>query len=410
MTACAKREEALPPDAPEEEVPPGHVRLRSGQVVTEELAAQVLPAARVAEASQRVRKERSGPALHPPPCTCARGEVAQLLAALAEEREARLAAERARAFAEGVVEGHRQALAQVLEARAAVSPAAVPLHVPPTAGDMSPPVPRGQGDMKGGRGVAAATTKSELLREREKLKKRRQRARKAAAERAREASPVPSVSPGTCPPAVPPWDTSRPARPPVPPTVRRARPAWMEDSALGPEKLFYAWCQEERLKAFPQALAERPPAEWGAWYQAALAEVGGDEGRLRAAWVAYLGEDWARSRKPVCPVKAFISPDRGVWRRHVPGQDVPADGALPPATPVDARRRAALEVGRGEEPPRVACATGCGEVSCQLVWGHPLAARCLARVEAEVALWTEESVTAWVRTAQARHAQFHARI
>lgn len=84
----------------------------------------------------------------------------------------------------------------------------------------------------------------------------------------------------------------------------------------------------------------------------------------------------------------------------------PEDGGAPGITqPADARRRAALDVGRGEEPPRVSCATGCGAVSSQFVWGHALSARCLARLEAAVPHWTAESVTAWVQAEQARLVQ-----
>lgn len=258
--------------------------------------------------------------------------------------------------------------------------------------------------MKGGRGVAAAEKK----REREKLKKRRQRAKKAAAEVAREVSPcppsVPPRPPGDMSPSVPPGDTPPPAPASVPPAVRR-KPSWQEDSPPRPEVAFFAWCQEERLRAFPQALLESAPASWGTWYGEALAAVGGDEGRLRAAWQAYLGESWARSRKPVCPVKAFINAE--VWRRHVPDQDVPAEGASPasPASPAEARRRAALDVGRGAEPPRTACATYCGATSCTTSWGHALCARCAAQLETDVPLWTGESVTTWVEAQQAHRAQ-----
>ncbi|RKH11981.1 hypothetical protein D7X74_24485 [Corallococcus sp. CA047B] len=76
------------------------------------------------------------------------------------------------------------------------------------------------------------------------------------------------------------------------------------------------------MAAFPNAMPQPPPPGWEAWYQQALVAVGGDEARLRAAWRAYLEDDWARARKPVCPAVAFIKPD--VWQRHVPGQDAPA--------------------------------------------------------------------------------------
>lgn len=134
MTSCTSRE-PVPVESPED-VPPGHVRLRSGQVVSAELAAQVLPPPRGAEASLREREARAAApaaAVSTSPCSCSHAQVEELLAALAEERESRLAAERAQAFAEGVAEGYRQALAHVLEGRAATSPALRALPAAPPA-------------------------------------------------------------------------------------------------------------------------------------------------------------------------------------------------------------------------------------------------------------------------------------
>jgi hypothetical protein len=105
----------------------------------------------------------------------------------------------------------------------------------------------------------------------------------------------------------------------------------MEDSPPGPEVAFFAACQEARRQVFPQALPESPPPTWASWYREALAVVGGDEARLKAAWGAYLSDDWARKCKPVCPAKAFCAPE--VWRRHVPGQDVLAPGAPRTSSP-----------------------------------------------------------------------------
>ncbi|WP_163998660.1 hypothetical protein [Pyxidicoccus caerfyrddinensis] len=410
MTSCSSREDAaLTEDS--DDVPPGHVRLRSGQVVTAELAAQVLPAPRGGKASQRVREERSGEPEDVAVRSCACAHVEEVLAALAEERASRVRMEQ-------LLQQTLEMLAQALESRPAGVPAQVPVSppaasppvpfaVPPSPGDAGGHVPRGRGDMKGGRGEAAtATTKSERLRERDRRKKQKKRARlkaekEAAAEDAREASPVPHPpSPGDASPSVPPGDMSPPARAPVPPAVRRKR-AWMDDSPLGPEKAFFAWCQEARVARFPGAVHEAAPSGWGTWYAEALAAVGGDEERLRGAWLAWLEDAWGQGRRPVCPARAFIAPE--VWRRHVPGQDVPADGSLPsvPVSAADARRRAALAVGRGEEPPRIACATGCGGISCTEAWGHALCPRCCARVEAEVRTWTGENVNAWVTSQQA---------
>ncbi|RYZ34049.1 MAG: hypothetical protein EOO71_40300 [Myxococcaceae bacterium] len=94
---------------------------------------------------------------------------------------------------------------------------------------------------------------------------------------------------------------------------------------------FFAWTQEQRLLAFPRALPQSPPPGWTAWYRGALAVLGGNEERLRGAWQAFLADDWARTRRPVCPAQAFVAQD--VWRRHVPEQDAPAEPVAAPTLP-----------------------------------------------------------------------------
>ncbi|CAM4157543.1 hypothetical protein COSO111634_33995 [Corallococcus soli] len=189
---------------------------------------------------------------------------------------------------------------------------------------------------------------------------------------------------------------SPPASVPTPPVVRKARPKWMEDDAPSPEKAFFAWTQEERGRRFPGAIPEAPPSAWASWYAEALAAVGGDEQRLRAAWLAWLEDAWGQSRQPVCAARAFVGAE--VWRRHVPGQGAPAEGMGPvqaPLSPVEARRRAALEVGRGDDV-RGLCATGCGSDARWGMRGHPLCAKCWAAAEAEVVELTDATVAAWV--------------
>ncbi|RKG97951.1 hypothetical protein D7X74_40535, partial [Corallococcus sp. CA047B] len=112
------------------------------------------------------------------------------------------------------------------------------------------------------------------------------------------------------------------------PTPRDSRAG---EDAPPPEIAFFAWTQERRLEAFPRALPQPPPPGWAAWYREALAVVGGNEERLRGAWQAFLADDWARSRKPLCPAQAFVAPD--VWRRHVPDQDAPAAPVAAPTLP-----------------------------------------------------------------------------
>ncbi|AFE05592.1 hypothetical protein COCOR_04043 [Corallococcus coralloides DSM 2259] len=103
------------------------------------------------------------------------------------------------------------------------------------------------------------------------------------------------------------------------------------DAEPSPAVAFFAWTQEQRLVAYPRALPQPPPPGWAAWYRDALAVLGGSEERLRGAWLAFLADEWARTRRPVCPAQAFIAPD--VWRRHVPEQDAPAELEPAPSQP-----------------------------------------------------------------------------
>ncbi|MCY1043306.1 hypothetical protein OV208_18460 [Corallococcus sp. bb12-1] len=349
-----KREPTAPMPEDVAPVPTGMVRLLSGQLVTEADARQVLPGPLPPEARWPTPPDEPDaapslqPALHLDDVSMAcpdtheldwlRAELARRDEALVREREhaatlARALESQARALA-----GLAPVLAVPRASRPSV-PVAVPQVVPPVPGDMSPSVPWGQGDMKGGRGEAATTaSKAEKKREYERKKKQRQREKKrAAAENAREVSPVPCPPvPGDMSPAVPHGDMSPPASVPVPPVVRKARPKWMEDDAPSPDKVFFAWAQEERGKRFPGAIPEAPPSAWAGWYAEALAAVGGAEQRLRAAWLAWLEDAWGQARQPVCPARAFLGAE--VWRRHVPGQDVPAapatsSGPVLPDTP-----------------------------------------------------------------------------
>ncbi|MBZ4373281.1 hypothetical protein [Corallococcus sp. AS-1-6] len=414
------RRRPVPPPPPEigegEPVPPGMVRLLSGQLVSEEEAAQVIPGELPPEA--RWPGEASpAPEAHaptyrrePPGACCAHtfdpealhDELDALRAQAAQLREDL-------ARSEGRAEGLAHAIALLAPSLAVPAPVpgasrpAVPMVVPPVPGDMSPLSPGTDGDMKGGRGEAAATaTKDEKRREYEKLKKQKQRQKKrAAAESARDVSPVP------CPPVpgdmspVPlsraGGDTSPAAPIPGASIVRKARPKWMEDDAPSPDKVFFAWTQEERCRRFGRAIPEAPPPGWATWYSDSLAAVGGDEGRLRAAWLAWLEDTWGQSRQPVCAARAFIGAE--VWRRHVPGQGGAELGSVGPAQmpPAEARRRAQMSVGRGEEPS-APCATGCGTASSLVVWGHSLCRVCAAWLETDVPRLTTDSVSRWVES------------
>ncbi|WNZ59929.1 hypothetical protein QEG98_28405 [Myxococcus sp. MxC21-1] len=91
-----------------------------------------------------------------------------------------------------------------------------------------------------------------------------------------------------------------------PPARKRAEPV-----TPSPDKLFFAWTQEERSIRFPGAIPERPPANWATWYAEALTAVGGDEERLRGAWLAWLEDAWAHRCKPVCAVVGFTGAREG---------------------------------------------------------------------------------------------------
>src|SRR5215217_1542515 len=287
-------------------------------------------------------------------------ELQALRAELAAERESRArlefgaAAEARAAHAEGIAEGYRRALAQVLEARAVLSPPVVhsppradvhqPVHhdVHPPKVDMSTDVHPSSVDMKGGRGEAAAKPKAELKRAKWRDDKKRQRKRKksAAAEGARGVSTSDMSTrstQGVHLGHVHPVDTTPPDATPVPPVARR-KPKWMEDTTPSADKVFFARCQDARAERHHGAVVEKAPPGWSTWFDEALAAVGGDEGRLWAAWLAYLEDDWGQSRHPICPARAFIAAE--VWRRHVPGQ----------GERVVEQRRAGHAVGGGEAP------------------------------------------------------------
>lgn len=344
-------------------------------------------------------------------------ELQALRAELEAEREARTrlefgaAAEARAAHAEGIAEGYRRALAQVLEARAVLSPLVV--HSPPRADvhqsvhppkvDMSTDVHPSSVDMKGGRGEAAtAKPKAELLRAKWRDDKKRQRAeKKAAAEGAREMSTVDTSTSDVHLGHVHPVDTTSPVAAPVPPAVRR-KPKWMEDTTPSPGKVFFAWFCDERLQRFPSAIVEpRPPARWPEWYAAALAACGGDEERLRATCRNFLSDGWAQGLERPCPASVLVSDN--VWPKHVPGQHA---GAVLSAqvAPADARRRADLAVGGGWNPVGGACPTGCGAEAWAVVWGQPLCRLCGEAAMDEVSPLSDATVAAWV---EARRGQAH---
>ncbi|WP_141330927.1 hypothetical protein [Myxococcus sp. AB025B] len=125
---------------PESEVPPGMVRLLSGQLVSEAQAQQVIPPP---GSGARARGEDPGvpPDFFAEACPCAQQQVADLRAQLLAEREARL---RAESYAAGVDHGWRQAIALLAPwtgARPAQPPAAEPLSAPVVAPVTQPACP-----------------------------------------------------------------------------------------------------------------------------------------------------------------------------------------------------------------------------------------------------------------------------
>ncbi|MBZ4400398.1 hypothetical protein [Myxococcus sp. AS-1-15] len=295
-------------------------------------------------------------------------ELESLRAQLAAEREARAEADVRAGQLLDVVQDQARALAQVLAARApapvaggSVHPSPAPdvhQHVHRTEVDVSTDVHPSPVDMKGGRGeAAAAKPEAELKREKWRNDKRRQRKKKPAAAVAREMSTSDTSTTSTADVHlghVHRVDTSAAAP---------AKPKWMEETTPSPDKAFFARFQDARCARHRGAVPEpRPPPGWAAWYEEALAAVGGDEGRLWGACLAYLEDDWGRTRQPVCPARAFIAPE--VWPRHVPGQ----------GEPVVEQRRGAHSVGGGTMPePQPLPDTPAGRV-----WGQVLeAARAL---------------------------------
>ncbi len=85
---------------------------------------------------------------------------------------------------------------------------------------------------------------------------------------------------------------------------------------------FIEWAQDERLKAFPLALreeiGEKEHSKYSARHAACLEAVSGDLARLRATWLGYLEDGWAKKCSPPCPLAGFFSDT--VFRRCVPGQ------------------------------------------------------------------------------------------
>lgn len=276
MTACATRQDSASAEAPED-VPPGMVRLPSGQLVPAELAAQVLPPPGSGTAARRRAPEAQPAAAEaswPSPC-CARDEVEALRAELAQEREARV---RAEAHSAGLVEGYRRAMAQVLDAlagRVALAPSPVTLDLrdgqrDSVTGSVTVTLE------EGGRGEEKkAQHQRELARVRQQNRRTRQRSVTASVTASPEASLPPPPPPSaqerrgalvavTVAARDGQRDTLREHRTPVtlPPTVQALRESW--NGLVAPHG-FPAWGERTSRQLLADALAalkRRPLEEW----------------------------------------------------------------------------------------------------------------------------------------------------
>lgn len=84
---------------------------------------------------------------------------------------------------------------------------------------------------------------------------------------------------------------------------------------------FFAWAQEERSRARPGLIPEAPAPSYPAFFARAMDKLGGDVGRLRAAWGWWLRDEYGASRTPPFAMRVFQSDQ--VWVKHVPEAGVP---------------------------------------------------------------------------------------
>ncbi len=100
------------------------------------------------------------------------------------------------------------------------------------------------------------------------------------------------------------------------------KPTGPKEKKAPPHVQFIEWAQDERIKAFPLALREaigdKEHSKYSTRYAACLDAVSGDSGRMSAAWLRYLDDNWATNCSPPCPLAGFFSDP--VFRRCVPGQ------------------------------------------------------------------------------------------
>lgn len=86
---------------------------------------------------------------------------------------------------------------------------------------------------------------------------------------------------------------------------------------VGPADGFWMWAQGLREKA--GCIREHPPdpRALSGWYSVAMSELGGDDGRLREAWMRFGDDPHWQDAAPACPFRAFMNAETG-WRKYVP--------------------------------------------------------------------------------------------
>jgi hypothetical protein len=81
------------------------------------------------------------------------------------------------------------------------------------------------------------------------------------------------------------------------------------------EMVFFARLQDERLRAFPHAIPQEPPADFEAWYRDTLAVPGVSEEKLLASFAEWLREEYVAKLQPPGAFRTFRK--REQWERHL---------------------------------------------------------------------------------------------
>jgi hypothetical protein len=107
------------------------------------------------------------------------------------------------------------------------------------------------------------------------------------------------------------------------PALSVQRPGAVPDHVFAAAVAFFAWSQEERCRAFRQAVAQPQRPEFVPWYAERVATSGLTDERLREAFGDYLSAPLARkntkgeTRKPLAPMEVFMAN----WDKYVDDRD-----------------------------------------------------------------------------------------